>query len=560
MNPFRFLVLAAALPIAALPARAQLLGDLEADDLFGFAVATGDFNGDGRDDLAVGTQGETIGGAPTAGAVNVIYSAGAGGLATAGNQFWHQDSPSIPGEAEADDQFGYALATGDFNGDGFSDLAIGVPFEDAGLLGDAGGVHVLYGSAAGLTAAANQVWDQDAAGVEGEAEAGDQLGYALVTGDFNGDGFSDLAIGVNGEDVGSASDGGTVNVLYGSAARLTATGNQAWHQDVSGVEGDAASGDQFGWALAAGDFNGDGRSDLAVGAPGENVGSISDAGAVNVLYGSAAGLTAADDQLAHQNVPTVLDAAEAADFFGWALAAGAFNGDGRSDLAVGVPNESVSGGAVAGAANVFYGSAAGPPTNQLWHQDSPGVLDVAESSDVFTRALATGDFNGDGRGDLAVGVPFEDVEGTMDGGAVNVLYGAAGGGLNATGNQFWHQSTAGLLAEAPEAAAPAPEAAALAPEAAALAPEASAALVLLPPAPNPFHGSATLRFTLPLPGPVRLAVYDVLGREAAVLVDGVLAAGAHTATRDGTPLPSGAYLVRLQAGAQVLTQRLTLVR
>jgi len=94
--------------------------------------------------------------------------------------------------------------------------------------------------------------------------------------DFNNDGADDLAVGAPGEDVGSVGDAGSVNVLYGTAGTgLSGSGSQLFTQPVSAVE----VGDQFGSALASGDFNDDGFADLAVGAPGEDVGSVPDAGA-----------------------------------------------------------------------------------------------------------------------------------------------------------------------------------------------------------------------------------------------------------------------------------------
>jgi hypothetical protein len=136
-----------------------------------------------------------------------------------------------------------------------------------------------------LTAAGDQIWDRDIVEVEGGAEALDHFGYALAAGDFNSDGRDDLAIGVPFEDIDSIPNAGAVNVLYGSAGGLMAAGDQPWHQDVADVEGAAESGDEFALALAAGDFDGDGQDDLAIAVPEEDVESIADAGAVNVLYG-----------------------------------------------------------------------------------------------------------------------------------------------------------------------------------------------------------------------------------------------------------------------------------
>lgn len=144
----------------------------------------------------------------------------------------------------------------DFDGDGFADLAVGVPGEDAnGGAGDTGGVSVIYGSAGGLSATAtpDQFWTQDSPNVEGAAEVNDDFGSALAAGDFNADGFTDLAIGVPGEDASATSDGG-VNVIYGSAGGLSATtsADQFWGQDSPGVEDTAEASDYFGRELAAG--------------------------------------------------------------------------------------------------------------------------------------------------------------------------------------------------------------------------------------------------------------------------------------------------------------------
>jgi hypothetical protein len=237
-----------------------------------------------------------------------------------------------------------------------------------------------------------------------------------VWSDFNGDGFADLAIGVPDEDVGNVLDAGAVNVLYGTAAGLSADGNQLWHQDSPGILYAAEKGDRFGRALAAGDFDGDGFADLAVGADYEDIGNVLAAGVVHVLYGTAAGLSADGNQLWHQDSPGMLNGAGVGDLFGYALAAGDFDGDGIADLAIGVLLEDVNAG-FDGAVSVLYGTAGrgGWPGglssygNQLWHQDSYGILGVAEAWDLFGFTLAAGDFDGDGFADLAVGAPLEGI-------------------------------------------------------------------------------------------------------------------------------------------------------
>src|SRR5262249_21692964 len=86
--------------------------------------------------------------------------------------------------------------------------------------------------------------------------------------DFNNDGYDDLAIGVPNENINGITAAGAVNVLYGTATGLSAANNQFWNKDSANVLGDTIAQEYFGSALACGDFNGDGVSDLAIGAPG----------------------------------------------------------------------------------------------------------------------------------------------------------------------------------------------------------------------------------------------------------------------------------------------------
>jgi hypothetical protein len=409
-------------------------------------IARGDYNGDGIGDIAVGVPFEDVGSVADAGAVNIIYGSN-GGLTATSNQFWTQDSADhfgdILDQAEAGDQFGIALAAGDFNGDGFSDLAIGARGEDIGsglrTRADVGAVNVLYGSAIGLTAAGNQFWTQDSPDVLDVAEANDKFGLALGWGDFNGDSIGDLVVGVAFEDVGTITDAGAVNVIYGSASGLTAADNQFWTQDSADAFGftihdHAEATDRFGSVLTAGDFDGNGASDLAIGVIGEST-SASQEGAVNVIYGFGNGLLG----IGNQAFDNTLSGDRTLDQFGGALAAGDFDGDGFADLAIGAPLKEVGSIDQAGAVVIEYGTGNGLLRigEQLWTQDSPDVLDAAEAFDEFGFALAAGDFNGDGKKDLAVGVPFEDneISHLVDLWAVNILYGSSSG-LTGTGGSL----------------------------------------------------------------------------------------------------------------------------
>jgi len=443
-----------------------IAGKAEAGDLFGWASAIGDFNNDNFDDLAIGVPGEAIGSDSNAGAVNVVYGSSTGlrALAGPGDQIWHQDSPGIAGGVEPFDRFGEVLTSGDFNGDNFDDLAVGVPFEGIGGDANAGAVNVIYGSANGLTSVGDQIWHQDKAGIAGATEPNDNFGDSLTTGDFNNDGFDDLAIGVPGESIGTIINAGAVNVIYGSASGLHASaGNldQIWHQNKASILGVVEANDLFGFSVRAGDFNNDGFDDLAIGVPGENIGTIINAGQVNVIYGSVNGLhknAAQSNNVWHQNKASILGVAEAQDRFGDELAVADFNNDNFDDLAIGVQNESVFTIGLAGAANIIYGSAnglhpsAGNP-DQVWHQDKTGIFGIAEDNDRFASQLGVGDFNNDGFDDAAFGVEREDlaapcvVGDRCQAGQVNVIYGSLNGlHKNAAhSNQVWHQDKGGIL-------------------------------------------------------------------------------------------------------------------
>jgi hypothetical protein len=299
---------------------------------------------------------------------------------------WHQTVAGILEVAEAGDQFGRALASGDFDGNGRDDLAVGVPAEDLFAGGavrpNAGVVQILRGSAAGLVAAGNQLFSEDTAGIIGFVEANDNFGYSLATGDFNNNGIADLAIGIPYEDVGAVANAGTVNLIYGTAAGLTPAGNQVWLQDSAGIADVTEPGDLFGFSLAPGRFDAAPPADLAIGVPGEDLGGVGNVGAVSALYGTAAGLGAAGNQLWSQNSAGVLDANELNDYFGMSLSVGDFNGNGRHDLVVGVPYEDLGGVANMGAANVLYGPLGGGG-NQFWSQDTAGILGIGELDDFF---------------------------------------------------------------------------------------------------------------------------------------------------------------------------------
>ena len=418
----------------------SIIGVAEAGNEFARALSVGDFNGDGYIDLVVGVPYEDVGTTLSAGGINVIYGSGAG-FTEVGNQWFDQSTSGIYGVPQEGDVFGYALATGDLDNDGYDDIVVGVSGEDS-LVENSGGVTVLYGSSGGITTADSLWIDQDTPDVLGTAEAQDAFGKALAIGDLNDDGYDDLVIGVPGEDVGSTNGAGGVNVLFGSSGGLTTSGSQWFDQDTTGILEAAETSDSFGRALAIGDLNDDGYEDLVVGVPYETVGSEASAGGVNVLYGSAAGLTDTDNQWFDQSDGDVVGYAGEEDRFGNALTIGDINGDDYDDLVVGVPGEYLYSGGI----NVLYSTAEGlSATGSQWFdQDTPGIAGVRENSDGYGSVLASGYLNGDRFADLVVGVPGEDLGAEVDAGGVNVLYGSSGV-LTTAGSQWFDQNTPGMI-------------------------------------------------------------------------------------------------------------------
>jgi hypothetical protein len=411
----------------------------EASDRFGGALAVGDFDGDGFDDLAVAAPTEAVGTVPAAGAVNVLYGASSG-LTGTGSQLFTQASLGGGATSGSFENFGSALAAGDLDGDDVDDLAIGVPFGNA----DAGAVHVLYGATGGLTdGRPTTSVSQDSPGVGSTAEPFDEFGASLAVGDFNDSGVSDLAVGVPSEDVGSIVSAGVFHVLFGRTTGLSGISSQMITQDTPGVHSDAQPFDRFGSAFGPTDFDGDGFPDLAIAADNESVGPIPGAGAIFVFDGGNGGLQIAGNRVLHQDVAGIGSTAEDFDGFGWAMATGDFNGDGFGDVGVGVPFESVGPIFAAGAINVLYGSGGGlsGSGSQLFHQDVAGVVSTAEELDRFGWSLGSGDFDESGADDLAIGVPGESVGTIPEAGAINVTFGGNGG---LTGGQVLHQDVAGI--------------------------------------------------------------------------------------------------------------------
>jgi hypothetical protein len=373
---------------------------------FGFSVASaGDVNGDGFSDVIVGVRlfdnGETDEGRA------YVYHGSAAGLGTTAN--WTAESN------QANAYFGWSVASaGDVNGDGFSDVIVGAIFYDGGQA-DEGRAFLYHGSASGLSTTPN--WTAESNQVAA------YFGYSVASaGDVNGDRFSDVIVGAANFDNGQ-SDEGAVFAYHGSAAGLSAIPNRTVesNQDFA----------YFGRSVAlAGDVNGDGYSDIIVGARFFDSGQT-DEGAAFVYHGSVAGLSSSPNWLAVGNQAN-------AQFGASVASAGDVNGDGFSDVIVGAANFD-NGQSDEGAAFVYHGSAAGLSTTANWTGESNQVIAYLG----YTVASA-GDVNGDGFSDVIVGAPTFD-NGQSDEGAAFVYYGNGGSGLRQEVRQFRPSTTTPIV-------------------------------------------------------------------------------------------------------------------
>ncbi|MGW3630352.1 FG-GAP-like repeat-containing protein [Streptomyces sp. NPDC005122] len=265
-----------------------------------------------------------------------------------------------------------------------------------------------------------------------------------VRADFDGDGYPDFAIAAPGGTVNGRSGAGYFTVVYGMADGPRGVKRQVISQDRYGIPGTAEAGDHFGGDLTAADLDGDGFTDLVVGAPGEDIGSVRDAGRHTVLWGSVGGLIDASvigegrsetragdfDGDGHLDLATADRmrygpfgrSGEAArtgplvdtDVRLYAMEAGDVDGDGRTDLVVSSGSwDSDAGGKVP------------PPHLQLFRGTSKGLVAgpvIASPDTVSADSIALGDVNGDGRQDVVFGRST-----AAGGGLVGVVRGTAGG-------------------------------------------------------------------------------------------------------------------------------------
>ena len=372
---------------------------------FGYSVSTaGDVNGDGYSDVIVGAiyydNGQTDEGA------SFVFHGSALGLSSFSN--WSAEGNKVSAF------FGCSVSTaGDVNGDGYSDVIVGAYSFSNGQSFE-GITYVYHGSASGLSLTSS--WSAEGNQVSAN------FGYSVSTaGDVNGDGYSDVIIGAHGFNNGQSTEGAAF-VFHGSSSGLSLT--SSWSAEGNQVNA------YLGYSVSsAGDVNGDGYTDVIVGAKSYDNGQ-SNEGAAFVFHGSASGISLISNWSAEGNQVNAL--------FGYSVStAGDVNGDGYSDVIIGAPDFD-NGQTNEGMAYVYHGSASGLSLISIWSADGNQV-DAHFGNSVSTA----GDVNGDGYSDVIIGAPYFDY-GQTDEGVAYVYHGSASG-LSLTSSWIGEENQGGAL-------------------------------------------------------------------------------------------------------------------
>ena len=394
----------------------------ETSDRSGYSHSgVGDINGDGTADLIIGAeQGDPASSFET-GQTFVIF----GGPTFATTTRPTVELRSLDGGIgftvkgiDAVDQAGRDVANaGDVNGDGFDDFIVGAPEADPNIGGE-GETYIVFGGSSigsGGTINLSALNGTNGFVLNGDS-VNDDSGYTVsAAGDLNGDGFADIITGAIRGDPPSIGNGGQSYVVFG-ASDIGSSGsiNVSALNGTTGFRFDGgANGDQSGRDISAGDFNGDGLSDLIIGAPYADPGS-SNEGQTYVVFGQASFAATLSVSDLNGTNGFLLNGEASIDYSGRDVdSAGDINNDGIEDLIIGARNADSPGGADAGNAYIVFGAtnvgSSGSLNLSALNGTNGFAVNGIDASDRTGQAVSgAGDFNGDGIDDIIVGASYAD--------------------------------------------------------------------------------------------------------------------------------------------------------
>lgn len=377
------------------------------------ATTADDVNNDGYSDLIVGAHFYDNGN--TNEGIVLVFHGSSTGVIAAGTPA--NANSRIECNQDNAEMGIYVNTAGDVNGDGYSDVVACAFYYDNGQT-DEGTVLVFHGSSSGITASGTPA---NANSLIESNQASARMGNASGTaGDVNGDGYSDIVVGCQRYTNGQSEEG-IVLVFHGSSTGIVASGTPS--NDNGFIESNQAAAWLGHSCGSAGDVNGDGYSDIILGAPYYDNGST-DEGIALVFHGSSSGITTSGTPA---NANSLIESNQASTSLGWNMigSAGDVNGDGFSDVIVGAYLYD-AGTADEGAAWVFHGSAQGLGSS-LTVADANCILQSNQATAELGYTLANaGDVNGDGYSDMMVSSHYYD-NGSADEGIVLVYNGSASG-------------------------------------------------------------------------------------------------------------------------------------
>ena len=370
-------------------------------DNTGRAVASGDINGDGYDDIIIGAFEADPIGRDTAGETYVIFGKSFSSPPYTIDLGARPADITIYGEDE-NDYFGYAVASGDLNGDGFDDLIISTPFADFNAEETicAGRVYVIFGSSFLSPPYTIDLHTQLADITICGADAYDLLGGGISSGDVNNDGYEDIIIGAPCADPDGRGCAGETYIIFGSsfASPPYIIDLNTQSADIT-IYGDDEN-DWSGWAVASGDVNNDGYDDVIIGAPQADSGDRYWVGETYVIFGDSFSSPPYTIDLSTQSADITVYGDDYFGKSGRAVTSGDVNGDGCGDLVIGA---SWAGESDAGKIYVIFGSSSPPSTIDLYYQSTDITIFGDDTFDYSGSSLASGDINGDGYDDVIIG-------------------------------------------------------------------------------------------------------------------------------------------------------------